>query len=302
MTTHVCGAYTVLVTPFTPSGEVDYEGLRHNIRFQIEEGIEGLVALGTTGEAPTLTHSEKEKVVHILVEEACGKVDILVGTGSYSTQQTIENTLLAKQWGANGALIVTPYYNKPTQEGLYRHFKAIAEAVDLPLILYNVQGRTGQNLQTETLKRLSKIPSIIGVKECSGNLVQIMEVMEAVSHRPDFSIMSGDDILTFPIMALGGHGIFSVVGNLFPRAIKELVQYLQDGDFESARRLHYQLMPIFQGAFIETNPIPIKSAMNLHGLPAGGCRLPLCEMMPENLNKLQNILKNLSFTSCCAEN
>lgn len=285
------GAYTAIVTPFDPSGQLDEEGLRRNIRFQIASEIDGIVPLGSTGEAPTLSSQEKERVINISMEEAKGKVPIIIGTGSYSTQQTIENTQLAERLGADMALVVSPYYNKPTQEGLYRHFKAIAESTSLPIIIYNVQGRTGQNVAVETIKRLADLPNIVGVKEASGNISQIGEVIEIIArHRPEFSVLSGDDNLTFPLMTLGGDGVISVVSNLVPKEIKMMVHAIASGDYEQARTLHYHLMPLFRGAFIETNPIPIKTAMNLCGMASGGCRLPLCEMLPDNETKLRNIL------------
>lgn len=288
------GLYTAIVTPFDSQGALDEQGLRRHLRFQIASGVEGIVALGITGEAPTLTHEEQKCVIQIGVEETKGQASLIVGTGSYSTNQTIENTLLAQQLGADAALIVTPYYNKPTQEGLYRHFKTIAESVHLPICIYNTQGRTGQNIQTETLLRLASIPNIIAVKESSGSIAQINEVIQMLSPRyPDFSILSGDDVLTLPLMALGGHGIISVASNLIPKPVKQLVDACARNDFPLARSLHYQLAPLFKAAFIETNPIPIKAAMQMRGMPAGPCRLPLCDLAPENLEKLRLAMQSL---------
>ncbi len=285
------GLYTVLTTPFLINGTLDEEGLRQNIRYQLMHNVDGVVTLGTTSESPTLTNVEKERIVVICVEEIQDKVPFMVGTGSYSTQQTIENTCMAQAHGASSVLIVTPYYNKPTQEGLYRHFKAIADATDIPIIVYNIAGRTGQNLSTETLKRLADIPNIVGVKEASGNLNQIMDVIELMRRiRPNFSVMSGDDGLTFPILTLGGHGVFSVVSNLIPDRIKEMIDLFYKGNLIAAREIHYELLPLFKGAFIETNPIPIKKAMELWGMAAGPCRMPLCEMSSENEKKLTELL------------
>lgn len=295
MSIEVHGVYTALITPFNASGQFDEEGFRQNIRFQIANGIDGIVPLGTTGEAPTLLKSEQKQVIQIAVDEAKGTIPIMVGTGSYCTVQTIENTRIAEELGADIALVVTPYYNKPTQEGLYRHFKAISESTSLPILVYNIQGRTGQNLQTDTLKRIADLPKIVGVKEASGNVTQIGEVIETIGrHRPGFSVMSGDDANTFSVMALGGQGIVSVVSNLIPSQIKSIVQAMELEDYHLAREIHYRLMPLFRGAFIETNPIPIKTAMNLWGMPAGPCRLPLCEMLPENQEKLEQILDSIS--------
>jgi 4-hydroxy-tetrahydrodipicolinate synthase len=285
------GAITALITPFTTNGKLDEEGFKQNLNFQISNGIDGLVPLGTTGEAPTLTHEEKEKVIKLTVKAAKGKVPIIVGTGSYSTQLTIEYTQQAAELGADMALIVTPYYNKPTQEGLYKHFKAITESTPLPIMVYNIQGRTGQNLETNTLRRIADLPNIIGVKEASGNISQVGEVIETIArHRPNFSVLSGDDANTLVLMALGGDGVISVISNLIPAKVKQLVEAIEKGNLTLARELHYQMMPIVRGAFLETNPSPIKAAMNYFGMPSGGCRLPLCDLTTENIKKLSDIL------------
>lgn len=285
------GLYTVLVTPFDGENQLDEEGFRENIRYQLRSGVDGLVVLGTTGEAPTLSDAEQEKVIQIAMEEVRGQVPVVVGTGSYSTEHTVKYTLRAQKLGANGVLIVTPYYNKPTQEGLFLHFKEIAESTQIPIIVYNVQGRTGQNLATGTLKRIAGLPNVVGVKEASGNLVQIMDVIEVVcSQYPDFQVISGDDNLTFPLMAVGGHGIFSVASNLLPRELKELVDALRRGDFAKARELHYQYLPLFRAMFVETNPIPVKAAMNMWGMAAGKCRLPLCDLGVESQKVLEQTL------------
>lgn len=287
------GAYTAIVTPFDAAGDLDEAGLRENIHFQIEKGVDGIVVLGTTGESPTLSEQERAQVIRIALQESNGKIRVVVGTGTYGTAQTIKYTRQAQEMGADGALIVTPYYNKPTQEGMYRHFKAISEAVALPIILYNIQGRTGQNLQTETLRKLVDLPNIVGMKESSGSIGQIGDVIEMVTPlRPDFSVLSGDDGWTFSIMALGGHGVISVAANLIPKEIKALVEAIEKGDVETARAMHYQLMPLFRGIFIETNPMPIKEAMRMCGMAAGNCRLPLCELLPENSVKLRHILQS----------
>lgn len=299
------GVYTAIVTPFDEMGRLDEEGLRQNIRFQIANSVDGIVALGTTGECPTLSSQERERVIRISVDEVKGKVLLMVGTGSYATQQTIENTRQAALLGADMALIVSPYYNKPTQEGLFRHYKAVAEATPLPIIVYNIQGRTGQNIQNETLKRLADLPTIIGVKEASGNITQIGEVIEMIAkHKPGFSVLSGDDALTLPIMALGGDGVISVISNLLPDQVKSLVLSIVQGNWIEAREIHYRLMPVIRAMFMETNPIPIKAAMNFFGMASGPCRLPLCEMLPENEKKLRALLKNiqipLASTSCAS--
>jgi 4-hydroxy-tetrahydrodipicolinate synthase len=286
------GLYTALITPFDEQGQLDEKCLRSLLRYQMKHQVNGVVLLGTTGEAPTLTLSEKERIVQIGVEEVKGKGTLIIGTGSYSTQQTIENTVWAKNMGADVALVITPYYNKPTQEGLYQHFKALCDAVEIPICIYTHQGRTGQNLLPETLKRIAAFPNVIAIKEASGNLAQIDDVIQSLNDRP-FSILSGEDSLTLPIMALGGHGIISVVSNLIPLPIKQLVKACQKGDLQTARQLHVQLTPFFKAAFLETNPTPIKAAMQLCGMTTSTCRLPLCHLLPENLTKLQAAVKQL---------
>jgi 4-hydroxy-tetrahydrodipicolinate synthase len=288
------GVHTALVTPFDTNSELNEEVLRQNIRFQLDHGIDGLVILGTTGETPTLTHAEKQKITEISIDENNkhdNKAFLTIGTGCYSTTATIENTKKAKINGADAALVVTPYYNKPTQEGLYRHFKTVAEAVDIPIIIYNIAGRTGQNIQTDTLKRLSCIENIIGVKEASGNILQMMDVYHQICKtRQDFCLLSGDDALTLPAMTLGAQGVISVVSNLVPGQVLELTRYLEVGDWNAAKELHYKLLTLFKGAFLETNPIPIKFAMNAWGMNVGNCRLPLCEMSESNEAELKRIL------------
>lgn len=287
------GVHTALVTPFDRDGKLNEEVLRQNIRFQLEANVDGIVILGTTGETPTLTSDEKLRIIEIAVKENQSRSVLTVGTGCYSTEQTIENTKQAKENGADAALIVTPYYNKPTQEGLYRHFKKVAGAVDIPIIIYNIAGRTGVNLQTETLKRLSDIPNIIGVKEASGNILQMMDVYQSIAeHREDFCLLSGDDALTLPAMSIGAHGVISVVSNLVPGLVKELTTYLSSGNFKAARELHYRLLPLIKGAFIETNPIPIKALMNSFGMNVGSCREPLSDLSAENQAELQKIISS----------
>lgn len=287
------GVHTALVTPFNSNDQIDEKGLRQNVKLQLDARIDGLVLLGTTGENPTLRPQEKERILKIVAEENYLKLPITVGTGSYSTAQTIENNLWAQNLGADFAMVVTPYYNKPTQEGIYQHFKKIAEGCSLPMIVYNIAGRTGQNIQTDTLKRLAEIPEIVGVKEASGSITQMMDVIASiVADREDFRVLSGDDVLTLPLIAAGGHGVISVVSNLLPAKMKSLVDAALEGNFEMARKIQYELLPFFKGAFIETNPIPIKRAMELCGMSAGQCRLPLCALQPESEIKLKEILQN----------
>jgi 4-hydroxy-tetrahydrodipicolinate synthase len=264
------------------------EALRENVRFQIENGVHGLVPLGTTGESPTIKEEERKLIIKTVVDEVNGKIPVIVGTGTYSTEEAIRLSKEAQDLGADGLLVVAPYYNKPTQEGLYLHFKAISEAVDIPIIVYNIPGRTGVNVEVQTLVRLSQFDNIVAVKEASGNLAQVMDIIEALGDR--ITVLSGDDNFTLPIIALGGKGVISVISNLLPKPMVEFVEAALKGDFKKAKELHYHLLPLFKAAFIETNPIPIKTMMNLVGMKAGPCRLPLCNMQPHNLEKVKKIL------------
>lgn len=283
------GAYTAMVTPFDERGEVDEEGLRANVRFQIEKGIHGLVPVGTTGECATLSYEEHNKVIEVTVDAAKGKVPVLAGTGSNSTWEAIMLTEHAKEVGADGVLLVAPYYNKPTQRGLYEHFKKVAETVDVPQVLYNIPSRTGVNIEPETMARLAEVKNIVGVKEASGNLDQVMRIIDLTRDK-DFSVISGEDSLTFPILTLGGVGVISVTSNLVPDKVAGLVDAFFAGDLETSRKIHYGLLPLFKAMFIETNPAPVKAAMDMMGMAAGKPRLPLVELQPENRERLRKVL------------
>lgn len=293
---NISGLFTALVTPFDATGELDEISLRQLIRYQVSAKVDGIVVLGTTGEAPTLTSQEKERIITIAREETAGKVHLMVGTGSYSTAQTIENTKLAKDLGADSVLVVSPYYNRPTQEGIYLHYKAVAEKVEIPLLLYNVQTRTGQNMSCDTIVKLSQLPNICGIKEAPGNnLAQINDILALIkNHNPQFTVMSGDDLWTFSSMTLGGDGVISVISNLLAHPVKALVKALQTQEFDKARELHFALLPFVRAAFIETSPSPIKFAMNTLGLIAGPCRLPLCPLQEENKKLIETTLNSLS--------
>ncbi|MGC8817315.1 MAG: 4-hydroxy-tetrahydrodipicolinate synthase [Candidatus Hadarchaeum sp.] len=288
------GAYTAMVTPFDSEGKVDEEGLRENVRFQIKKGIHGLVPTGTTGESPTLSYEEHNRVIEIVVDEAGGRVPVLAGTGSNSTWEALMLTKHAKEVGADGALIVVPYYNKPTQAGLYAHFKKLAEEVDIPQVIYNIPSRTGVNMLPETMAKLAKLKNIVGVKEASGDLNQVARIIE-LTRGEDFTVLSGDDALTFEIMKLGGKGVISVASNIVPDKVARLVESFRAGDIEAARRLNEELMPLFKALFLETNPVPVKAAMNWMGMPAGGYRLPLVEMQPENQERLRRVLVEMGL-------
>jgi 4-hydroxy-tetrahydrodipicolinate synthase len=276
MRTPFTGCGTALVTPFTSSGAVDEAGVRRLARRQVEAGVHFLVPCGTTGEAPTLSAEEKRRVVELVVEEAAGRVPVLAGAGGYDTREVVRAAGAMHEAGADGLLSVTPYYNKPTPEGLFRHYEAIAGATPLPIVVYNVPGRTGCNVDPSTLARLASIPRVVGVKEASGNVTQICEALRAVG--PDFLVLSGDDALTLPIMALGGDGVISVVSNLFPAAMVALTRAVARGKLQEARALHRALRPIFAAAFIDSNPMPVKSALAADALVHDVLRLPLVSL------------------------
>jgi 4-hydroxy-tetrahydrodipicolinate synthase len=287
------GAYTALVTPFDRQGNLDEEGLRRLVRFQIEEGIDGLVPVGTTGECATLSYEEHERVIEIVVEEARGKVPVIAGTGSNSTREALMLTQFAKEAKADAALLVVPYYNRPTQEGMYRHFKELAERVDLPQILYNIPSRTGVNLLPQTVARLAEVRNIVGIKEAS-TVDQVSEIIE-LTRGKDFVVFSGNDNQTLPILALGGVGVISVASNVAPKLVAEMVHAFRRGDLEMARELHYRLSPLFKALFLETNPAPVKAALEMMGLPAGAPRLPLVEVSQQTRETLRKVLISLGL-------
>jgi len=287
------GSYVALVTPFR-NGKVDEAKLRELVEFQVANGTDGIVPCGTTGESPTLSHDEHKRVVEVVVETARKRVQIVAGTGSNSTAEAIDLSKHAERAGADGCLVVNPYYNKPTQEGLYRHFRAVDESVSIPILVYNIQSRTAINVETATMARLAKdCRNVVGVKEASGNLDQMSGVVLACG--PDFSVLSGDDNLTLPLMAVGGHGVISVIANIVPRETAEMVHAALDGDLKRARDLHYRLLPLARAAFLETNPIPIKEAMAMAGMLEPEFRLPMCRMGDANRETLRSILKSYSL-------
>jgi len=287
------GCGTALVTPFRKDLSLDEETLRRLVRRQIAAGINFLVPCGTTGESPTLSHEEHLHVVSITLEEAKGKVPVLAGAGGYNTRAVIEIAREAERMGANGILSVTPYYNKPTQEGLYHHFKAIAEATSLPIILYNVPPRTNVNIDAPTVTRLAEIENIIGVKEASGSISQITQVIQQVPEQ--FLVLSGDDALTLPIVAMGGRGIISVASNEIPAEMVRLAQLCLAGNFADARAMHRKWLPLLEVNFIETNPTPVKAAMAEMGLLEPVFRLPLVPPRTENLAKIRAVLESLAL-------
>ncbi len=281
------GTFTALVTPFR-NGEVDVEALEGMVELQIQHGVSGLVPCGTTGETPAMSEAEDRVVVETTVRVASGRVPVIAGTGSNSTDMAIKYTRMAQEAGADGSLQVAPYYNKPTQEGLFRHFAAIAESTDLPLILYNIPGRTGVTISAETMGRLAEIPNIVGVKDSTLSMNMIADVISFCGE--EFDVLSGDDPMTLPLISLGGRGVISVASNVAPGAVSDMVGALLCGDFERGRELHYELLPLFRALFVETNPIPVKTAASLLGLCSDEMRLPLVPMEGENLRHLQETL------------
>ncbi|MBP7017502.1 MAG: 4-hydroxy-tetrahydrodipicolinate synthase [Smithellaceae bacterium] len=281
------GAITALVTPFK-DGKVDEAALRELIEFQIANGIDGLVPCGTTGESPTLSHDEHDRVIEITIDAAKKRVPVIAGTGSNSTTEALRLTRHAYEAGADGALIACPYYNKPTQEGLYRHYQLIAKSVPLPIIPYNIPGRTGVNMSPELMARLAEIDNIVGVKEASGSLKQMNDVLDLCG--PEFDVLSGDDGFTLPLMAIGGKGVISVASNIVPADMAAMVDAAEAGDFAAARALHAKMSPLFDVLFIEVNPIPVKAALALMGRIVCEYRLPLCPMAPANHEKLKAAL------------
>jgi len=282
------GAFTALVTPFR-NGKVDVEALEGMVEFQIQNGIHGLVPCGTTGETPAMSESEDRLVIETVVRVTNGRVPVIAGTGSNSTDMAIKYTKMAEEVGADGSLQVSPYYNKPTQEGLYRHFAAIAESTNLAIILYNIPGRTSVTIDAETTARLAEIPNIVGTKEATLSMNMAMDVMSLCGEG--FDVLSGDDPVTLPLMSLGGRGVISVASNVAPAAVSNMVNALLKGDWERGRELHYELLPLFRTLFVETNPIPVKTAASILGLCSDEMRMPMIPLQGENLDTLRRIME-----------
>jgi 4-hydroxy-tetrahydrodipicolinate synthase len=293
VTMQFIGCGTALVTPFQSDLSLDETALRKLVARQIRAGVDFLVPCGTTGESPTLTHAEHLRVVEITLDEAAGKIPVLAGAGGYNTQEVMDLARELEAVGVDGLLSVTPYYNKPTQEGLYQHYRAIAKSTRLPIVLYNVPGRSGTNLEPPTVKRLAAISNIVGIKEASGNISQMSALANAV---PDeFVILSGDDAITLPLFALGGRGVISVASNEIPAEMAQLCRHGLRGEFEQARNLHRRFLPLMEINFVESNPIPVKSALALMGLLEPVWRLPLVAPKAENLGRIQNVLESLQL-------
>jgi len=283
------GVMTALVTPFKENGALDMEALDRLVDFQIENGIEALVPMGTTGESPTVSHEENMEVVERVIRRSEGKVPVIAGTGSNSTDEAIRMTRIAKSLGAFASLQVAPYYNKPTQEGLYRHYISIADTIDIPIVVYNIRGRTGVNIETPTLMRMAAHPNIIAVKEASGDLGQMMDVIG--SKPKDFVVLSGDDNMAVPLTLMGGAGVISVASNIIPKHMSEMIAAARTGQVEKARTMHFELLPLFKSLFLETNPIPVKFCMAELGMIKMAWRLPLCSPSAKTADALKAILK-----------
>ncbi len=288
------GAIVAIVTPFK-NGRIDEEALRKLIEFQIEGGTSGIVPCGTTGESATLSHEEHDRVIEITIDAAKKRVPVIAGTGSNSTAEALRLTKHAYEAGADGALIVCPYYNKPTQEGLYQHYKAIAEAVPIPIVVYNIPGRTGINLNPDILARLAEIPNIVGVKEAAGSIKQMSDMIGMC--KSDFDVLSGDDAFTLPLLALGGKGVVSVISNIAPADMADMVKAFEAGDLAKARQLHYKMIPLIDCLFIETNPVPVKAALSMMGLIEYEMRLPLCKLTQNSYDKLKKAMADYGLLS-----
>lgn len=280
------GSIVAIVTPFK-NGKVDEKTLVKLVDYQIKSGTDGIVPVGTTGESPTLSYKEHERVIEIVVKAVGGRVPVIAGTGSNSTDEAIFLTKFAKKVGADGALLVVPYYNKPTQEGMFRHFEAIAKAVDIPIVLYNIPGRTGVTMTPETVARLAKIPTIVAIKESTGSMDQASHILSLC----DITVLSGDDSLTLPLLALGAKGVISVIANILPSEVSDMVSTFFAGNLAKAQELHTKMFPLCRAVFIETNPIPIKKAMKLLGMCSDELRLPLCPMQPQNEKALKQAMR-----------
>ena len=283
------GVLPAVVTPFK-NGKVDEESLRQLIEFHIESGVHGIVPCGTTGESATLSHEEHDRVIEITVEQVNGRIPVVAGTGSNNTAEAIRLTAHAKEVGANGVLMISPYYNKPTQEGLYQHYRKVAEAVNIPIVVYNIPGRTAVNIEPATFARLAEIENIVGVKEASGSMKQITEIIRLCGDK--LTVVSGEDFLTYPLMCVGGKGVICVVANIVPKEMAELCNLLLAGEYEKSLELYYRLLPLCHAMFYETNPAPIKAALEMAGkIPSGDVRLPLVPMSAANREKLRKELQ-----------
>ena len=282
------GSYVALVTPFK-NNEIDYNALEKLIDFHLENGTDGILLCGTTGESPALAGDEKERLVRFALKKIDGKIPVMLGTGTNNVSHTISATVRAREWGVDSTLVITPYYNKPTQNGLYLHYKAVAENTNIPIVIYNVPSRTGVNMTAEiTLKLAHEFRNIVAIKEASGNLVQLSQIVKDAPK--EFSALSGEDALNYPVLCCGGNGVISVTANIVPNKVHDLVDFVQKGKYEKARELHLEILDLNNAMFYETNPIPVKESLHLMGMIEREFRLPMCKMQEDNLLKLKSVL------------
>lgn len=288
------GSIVAMITPFDQNNKIDEQGIEELVEFHVKNGTDGIVPCGTTGESPTLSHEEHKKVIEVTVKAVAGRVPVIAGTGSNSTEEAIDLTASAKELGADGVLLVMPYYNKPTQKGLYEHFKTIAEKVDIPGIIYNVPSRSGVNMLPSTLAELAELKNVVAVKEASGNLEQMAEVMYLCGKN--ITLLSGDDKILLPVLSIGGKGVISVVANIIPKEVSQMVKEFQKGNYQEAQDLFFKtIYPLSRAMFYETNPIPVKTAVRLMGLPAGNLRLPMIDMEDSHFQQLKKDLKEFNL-------
>lgn len=283
------GSMVAIVTPFDRQGNFDEETYRQLIEFQIENGTDAIIPCGTTGESATLDFEEHDRVIEVCIDQVKKRIPVIAGTGANSTAEAVDLSLHAKKMGADGLLLVSPYYNKPSQEGLYRHYKKIAETVALPQVLYNVPGRTGMNMEAKTTIRLAEFANIVAIKEASGNVTQASEILDKAGDKID--VLSGDDFLTLPLMACGAKGVISVTANILPKEVKAMVTAVFEGRWEEAKQMHLRMLDIHNAMFIESNPVPVKTALSLMGKCRADVRLPLVELQPASLEKLKSVMK-----------
>ena len=292
------GTTVAMVTPYTKNDEIDEEGIRENINYLIENGVNGILAAGTTGESATISHDEHRKLLDILIDEADGKVTTIAGAGSNSSKEALGLVKHAEDIGADGALVITPYYNKPQQNGLYEHYKLLAESTDIPIIVYNVPSRTGTDIDVDTIGKVAELDNIAAIKEANPDLDKVSKIVKKIDEigkTDEFAILSGNDDLTLPMIAMGAKGVISVVANVDPARMSQLVNYALKGDFEAAFKAHYELYDLMEVLFIETNPVPAKAALSIMGRPSGNVRMPLAPLKEENKAKLEEVLKDLDL-------
>jgi 4-hydroxy-tetrahydrodipicolinate synthase len=284
------GTITALVTPFKKNGSLDIQGFESNVQYQLEAGVNGVLPLGTTGETPTLTLEEQKELIDATIGLCHKRIPVIVGTGSNNTAKTVEMSVMAQEMGADAVLVVTPYYNKPTDKGLYLHFKAVSDAISIPIVVYNIGSRTGKNIDVPTMIKICSLKNVKYIKEASGDIAQMEEVIKEI---PDVTVLSGDDGMTVPLMELGGKGVISVISNLVPEKVVGLTDSMLAGNVDEAKKIDAELAPLIEVAFIETNPIPIKTAMTIKGFAGGSFRLPMCDMEKENKEKLHAVLEEM---------